>query len=102
MQLSILENGSREGVKAAVHGLALGLVALMGAYNAAAWLQRRQDHLAINTLVYAALVLFEYQHVAHHRAELAPAVAGAAVAVAVAAGEAVDALPAASDEKEAA
>jgi hypothetical protein len=38
----------------------------MGAYNAAAWLRRRQPHLAINAVLYAALTAWEQQHVAHH------------------------------------
>ena len=71
MRMSILESGTREGVKAAVHGMTLGLVAVMGAYNAAAWLQRRQPHLAMNAAIYAALTFFEYMHVGHHRAALA-------------------------------
>lgn len=84
MQLSILESGSREVGKAAVHGMALSLALVMGAYNAAAWLQRRQRHLAFNAGIYAALVFFEYQHVCHHRASLAAAVAAAARAAATA------------------
>jgi hypothetical protein len=40
----------------------------MGAYNAAAWLARRDVHLAINTVLYTALTLWEQQHVAHHHA----------------------------------
>lgn len=67
-RLDILESGSRELFKAAIHGLALGLVTVMGVYNMAAWIQRRKPHLAINTIVYTALVIFEYEHVAHHRA----------------------------------
>jgi hypothetical protein len=85
VQLSILESGSREGFKAGVHGLALSLVGLMGAYNAAAWLQRRQPHLAFNTIVYAALVFFEYQHVCHHWADIGSSTARAAGVAAVAA-----------------
>lgn len=87
MQLSILENGSREMTKAVVHGLALSLVAVMGAYNLAAWLQRRQRHLAFNAGIYAALVFFEYQHVSHHRSALAAAVGAAALAAATATDE---------------
>jgi hypothetical protein len=49
---------------------ALGVAALCGAYNAAAWLSRREQHLAINTVLYAALIAFEQQHVSHHIAEL--------------------------------
>ena len=64
--LPILYPGSCEPLKAAVHGLALGLAALMGAYNAAAWWQRRQSHLAVNTAIYLAAVFFEQRHVVHH------------------------------------
>lgn len=90
MQLSILESGTQEGLKAVVHGLALGLVSLMGAYNAAAWIQRRQPHLAFNMVVYSALVYFEYQHVCHHYADIATRAARvAAVAAAAVTADAV-------------
>ena len=49
---------------------ALGLAAICGLYNAAAWLSRREQHLAINTVIYAALIALEQRHVAHHIAEL--------------------------------
>jgi hypothetical protein len=48
----------------------LGIAALCGIYNAAAWLSRREQHLAINAVLYAALIAFEQRHVAHHIAEL--------------------------------
>jgi hypothetical protein len=64
--LRILDNGSCEPFKAVVHGAALGLCALMGLYNAAAWLRRRQPHLAINAAVYLTAVMWERRHVAHH------------------------------------
>src|SRR5437667_10565740 len=70
MDLEVLKCGNCERVKLGVHGLALGVAALCGAYNAAAWLSRRERHLAINTVMYAALIAFEQQHVAHHIAEL--------------------------------
>jgi hypothetical protein len=38
----------------------------MGAYNAAAWVRRRQSHLAINATIYIAAVFWEQRHVAHH------------------------------------
>jgi len=57
---------------------ALGIAALCGAYNAAAWLVRREQHLAVNAVLYAALIAFEHRHVVHHIAELRrPAGAGA-------------------------
>jgi hypothetical protein len=38
----------------------------MGLYNAAAWLARREQHLAVNAVLYAALTAWEQQQVAHH------------------------------------
>src|SRR5882724_8666424 len=70
MDLEVLKCGNCERVKLGVHGLALGLAALCGLYNAAAWLSRREQHLAVNTVLYAALIAFEQQHVTHHIAEL--------------------------------
>ncbi|HEY2907092.1 MAG TPA: hypothetical protein VGJ29_14410 [Vicinamibacterales bacterium] len=70
MDLKILHCGSCEGLKTGVHALALALAAVMGAYNAAAWLRRRQTHLGINAVLYAALFAWEQQHVVHHLAEM--------------------------------
>lgn len=64
--LPILQHGSCEPFKAWVHGTALGLAAVMGAYNAAAWLNRRERHLWINAVVYGLAIAFEQRHVAHH------------------------------------
>jgi hypothetical protein len=64
--LPILDKGSCEPFKAGIHGAALGLVAVMGAYNAAAWINRRERHLAINALLYGLAALWEQRHVAHH------------------------------------
>jgi hypothetical protein len=70
MDLKVLKCGNCEELKLGVHALALGVAALCGVYNAAAWLSRRERHLAVNTLMYAALIAFEQQHVSHHIAEL--------------------------------
>ncbi len=64
--LNVLKCGSCEGLKASVHGTALGLAVIMGVYNAAAWLRRREQHLAVNAVLYAALTAWERRHVAHH------------------------------------
>jgi hypothetical protein len=64
--LPILEPGCCEPLKATVHGTALGLATLMAAYNVAAWLQRRQRHLAINSLIYTVAAVWESSHVRHH------------------------------------
>lgn len=66
MTVPILTRGSCEPFKAGIHGAALGLAAVMGLYNAAAWLQRRERHLWINAVVYGLAVAFEQKHVAHH------------------------------------
>ena len=59
MALPILQRGSCEPLKAGVHAAALGLFAIMGLYNAAAWLSRRQTHLAVNAVLYSALIIVE-------------------------------------------
>ena len=66
MQLTVLQCGECEPLKAGVHGSALALAAVMGLYNAAAWLRRRDAHLAVNAVLYAALAAWEQKHVAHH------------------------------------
>jgi hypothetical protein len=70
MEMSLLRCGSCEPLKAGVHATALGLSAVMGLYNAAAWLTRREMHLAVNAVLYTMLTAWEQQHVAHHLAEL--------------------------------
>ena len=72
MDLEVLKCGNCEELKAGVHGAALGLFIVMGIYNAAAWLSRRESHLAVNAVLYAALIAWEKQHVQHHLAELNP------------------------------
>ena len=70
--LAILDVGSCEPLKAVVHSVALGLCALMGLYNAAAWMRRRQSHLAINAVIYLAATCWEQRHVSHHLAGCPP------------------------------
>lgn len=64
--LTPLHHGQWEGVKASVHGIALGTAALCAAYNFAAWLVRRQGHSAMNAGLYAVIVIWESTHVRHH------------------------------------
>lgn len=64
--LPILKQGSCEPFKAVVHGASLGLFAIMGMYNAAAWINRRERHLALNTVIYALGVAWERRLVARH------------------------------------
>jgi hypothetical protein len=68
--LSVLRAGECEFLKAGIHATALGLSAVMGLYNLAAWLSRRQRHLAMNACLYALLTAWEQQHVAHHLSAL--------------------------------
>jgi hypothetical protein len=67
-EVKLLDPGRCEPLKAAVHGVVLATVAVCAAYNAAAWLRRRQRHLAINAVVYSAAVWWERCHIVHHLA----------------------------------
>ena len=64
--LPLLCTGHHEVLKASIHGVVLGTAALCAVYNLAAWTVRRQRHLAINTGLYTALVVWEWIHVQHH------------------------------------
>lgn len=68
----MLNVGRCEPVKAAVHGVLLATVALCALYNGAAWIKRRQRHLAINAIVYGAAIWWERAHVMHHLDECVP------------------------------
>ena len=70
MDLKVLKCGNCEEIKLGVHAITLGLAALCGLYNAAAWLSRREQHLALNAVMYAALIGIEQRHVAHHIAAM--------------------------------
>jgi len=65
-EIKLLHCGNCEELKLGVHGSALALAVVMCAYNTAAWLFRRERHLAINGFVYTVLTLWEVQHVRHH------------------------------------
>lgn len=68
--LPILQCGNCEPLKATVHAFVLGTAALCALYNVAAWVARRQTHLAVNTVLYGTLVAWEATHVRHHLATL--------------------------------
>jgi hypothetical protein len=70
LDLPVLQCGKCEPLKLSVHAGMLGIATLCLAYNAAAWLSRRQTHLAVNTVLYSCLTIWEQRHVAHHLAEL--------------------------------
>jgi hypothetical protein len=64
--LDVLNTGHCEPLKAAVHGVVLSTAALCALYNGAAWLKRRERHLAVNTILYVAAVAWETCHIRHH------------------------------------
>jgi hypothetical protein len=64
--LPLLCSGRYEGLKASVHGVALATAAVCAGYNLAAWLMRRQRHLAVNSGIYVVLAVWEWIHVQHH------------------------------------
>jgi hypothetical protein len=66
LDLEVLKCGNCEELKLGVHATTLALAALCFVYNAAAWLSRREQHLALNTVMYMGLVAIEQRHVAHH------------------------------------
>jgi hypothetical protein len=67
----VLQCGKCERLKAATHSAALGIAAVCAVYNFSAWLVRRQQHLAINAVVYSVAVMWEAEHVRHHLAACA-------------------------------
>lgn len=69
-KLTVFESGSCEALKLGVHAVTLGLAVVMSAYNVAAWFRRREQHLAVNAVLYTALIALEQHHVAHHLALL--------------------------------
>ena len=62
----MLNVGRCEPLKAAVHCVLMVTVTVCAAYNAAAWLKRRQPHLAVNAVIYGMAVWWERAHVLHH------------------------------------
>ena len=61
-----LSRGHAEPFRGVVHALAGGLCGLMFAYNTAAWLLRRERHLATNALAYGFAVLYELSQTRRH------------------------------------
>jgi hypothetical protein len=55
-----------EGVKGAVHVVLMAVSGACLAYNAVAWLFRRERHLAVNTCLYGSLTVFEAYQVQRH------------------------------------
>ena len=58
--------GQAEGTKGAVHVVLMGISGACLAYNASAFLFRREKHLFWNTCLYGSLVTIEAYQVARH------------------------------------
>jgi hypothetical protein len=71
-EVKLLDSGRCEPLKAVVHGVLFTTVAVCAAYNTAAWLRRRQRHLAINAVIYSAALWWERCHIVHHLAACDP------------------------------
>lgn len=67
-EVKLLDSGRCEPLKAVVHGVLFATVGVCAAYNTAAWLRRRQRHLAINAVIYTAALVWERCHIVHHLA----------------------------------
>lgn len=61
-----LSHGCADPFKGSVHATACGLSGLMCAYNVAAWLTRREQHLATNALLYGLATLYEIRQTRSH------------------------------------
>ena len=70
--ITMLDTGRCEPLKAGVHTAVMLLAGVCAVYNTAAWLKRRQRHLAVNAVVYVCTFWWERSHVIHHLAECAP------------------------------
>ena len=63
----ILDRGSDEVSKIAAHVLLGGIAAVCMAYNLAAWVKRREAHLAWNAVIYGTLTVLEGYQIQRHR-----------------------------------
>lgn len=63
---AMLDSGRCEPLKAGVHTAVMVLAGVCAAYNIAAWLRRREPHLAVNAIIYLTTVWWERCHVLHH------------------------------------
>jgi hypothetical protein len=60
------KSGEAERVKGSVHAAAGAIVGLMAVYNAVAWWHRRERHLGVNAIVYAAGFALEAYQTRRH------------------------------------
>jgi hypothetical protein len=66
MVQALCTSGNHERLKCGVHGAAVGLAALMAAYNIAACCFRSDRHLRVNAVVYTLAVGWELKQTLHH------------------------------------
>lgn len=66
MRDPLCESGEAEMFKGLIHLSLFGLAVTCTSYNAMAWGQRRQWHLAQNVLVYGALAAYEAAQIRRH------------------------------------
>lgn len=64
--MNALRAGEHEAIKAGVHIVLGTLAAVCTVYNAAAWLYRRESHLAVNAVAYGLLTALEVAQVQRH------------------------------------
>ena len=65
--MCLFDPGDSEHFKGGFHAV-LGLLALGACgYNAIAFARRKEAHLAVNMILYGAIVALEVTHVNHHR-----------------------------------
>lgn len=62
----MMQAGESETAKGGIHATIAGLAATCAIYNGCAWLKRRETHLAVNALLYAALWGWETYQTQHH------------------------------------
>jgi hypothetical protein len=65
--MSLLHAGTGEGLKGSTHAALEALAVVCCGYNAMAFALRREPHLAVNVVLYAALAWWERRLVRHHR-----------------------------------
>ena len=64
--MSLLNKGSDEAYKGALHAYLAGFLTVVGSYNLAAYLARRERHLLTNTVIYTAGVGWEVYQAWRH------------------------------------
>lgn len=65
--VNVLYHGTCEPLKRSVHRVMEGTALVCLLYNAAAWLKRRETHLAVNVVIYTAIVVLEDYVCARHK-----------------------------------